>query len=117
MRVMVTGGRGFADYSLAAATLGRYLSTADTLVHGACRGCDEICARIAQETGIVTEPHPAQWDRYGKAAGPIRNREMIDSGIDLVIVFPGGRGTANAERLARERGIRVIRAVEEQEKR
>ena len=56
--------------------------------------------------------YPADWDKHGKAAGPIRNKQMIDEGKpDLVIAFPGGRGTAGAVRLAKFAGV-TVRVVE-----
>ena len=55
----------------------------------------------------------ADWHKYGKAAGPIRNQRMIDEGRpDLVIAFPGGRGTADMVRRALLAGVRVIEVAE-----
>ena len=52
---------------------------------------------------------PAEWKKHGKAAGPIRNRKMLQDGKpDLVLAFPGGRGTANMVELATDAGIRVM---------
>jgi len=51
----------------------------------------------------------AKWSKHGRAAGPIRNQEMIDEcKPDLVVAFPGGRGTADMVRRAKAAGIRVI---------
>jgi hypothetical protein len=55
---------------------------------------------------------PAQWDRYGEAAGPIRNAWMLEFGKpDLVVAFPGGRGTADMISKARKAGIEVCEVV------
>lgn len=52
---------------------------------------------------------PANWKSHGKGAGPIRNQKMIDEGKpDLVLAFPGGRGTADMVRRAKAAGVRVI---------
>ena len=77
------------------------------IVHGACRGADRIGERIAIDLGMKTEAWPADWKQYGRAAGPIRNIAMLDSGIDEVIAFPVGesRGTEHTLREARKRGI------------
>lgn len=54
---------------------------------------------------------PANWKKFGKAAGPLRNVKMIEEGKpDVVIAFPGGHGTANMVALAEASGIPVIRA-------
>ena len=56
---------------------------------------------------------PAEWDKYGVSAGPIRNQKMIDEGKpDLVFAFPGGRGTTDMIRRAAVAGIRVVRAMQ-----
>ena len=60
---------------------------------------------IGGTLGFEVECHTAQWAKYGKAAGPMRNQEMLDSGIDLVVAFPGGRGTADMLDKARLAGV------------
>jgi len=55
--------------------------------------------------------HKANWKEHGKAAGPIRNQEMIDLKPSVVIVFEGGRGTEDTVNRAKSAGIRVIRIV------
>jgi len=57
--------------------------------------------------------YPADWDTHGKAAGPIRNQSMLDQnpGIELVIAFPGGKGTADMVARARKKGIPVVEIV------
>jgi UDP-N-acetylmuramoylalanine-D-glutamate ligase len=58
---------------------------------------------------IPVETYEADWDTHGKAAGPIRNKRMLDEGKpDLVVAFPGGRGTANMISQARKAGVEVI---------
>lgn len=108
-RIAVTGGRNFNDEQMVrnAFNLIR-LSRSDTLVHGACSGADALCARIAGNAGVPVEAHPADWKAYGRAAGPIRNRQMLESGIDLLIAFPGGRGTDNCASLAGKMGIALL---------
>ncbi|BBU58525.1 hypothetical protein KU6B_47900 [Mameliella alba] len=81
----------------------------DVVIHGACRGVDEQ-AMIAAQTlpGVKHLPFEADWHTHGRAAGPIRNRRMIEEGKpDLVVAFPGGRGTANMVNQARAAGIEV----------
>src|SRR5690606_11824331 len=72
-----------------------------TLVHGGAPGADSEAAYVAAYLlEWPVEAHPADWQRHGRAAGPIRNQQMVDSGADLVIAFPGGRGTADLIRRA-----------------
>lgn len=107
MRVIVCGGRDYADRATVAGILG-LLRDGITIVHGAATGADTLAAEEAERWGVEVEPHPADWTRHGKAAGPIRNQQMLNTGADLVIAFPGGRGTAHMVRIAREAGVPVM---------
>jgi hypothetical protein len=79
------------------------------LVHGAAKGADALGARWALARGVIGASYPAQWDKYGKKAGVIRNQEMIDvEKVDFVVACPGGKGTADMVRRATKAGIPVI---------
>lgn len=84
------------------------------LVHGAARGADSLAAAIWREAGLPVEAHPADWDRYGRAAGPVRNTHMVSLGAELCLAFPLGKsvGTRHCMRAAEQAGIpvRVISA-------
>lgn len=73
-----------------------------TIISGACRGADRLAVMWAKSVGVPVEEYPANWGRYGKAAGPIRNLQMLKDGKpDLVVAFSGGHGTLhmmNAEK-------------------
>lgn len=80
--------------------------------HGAARGFDTLSARIAKEGfGWELDPCPADWDQYGKKAGPIRNAEMIAKlpKPDVCFGFPlvGSKGTYDCMAKAKAAGIRV----------
>lgn len=84
--------------------------TDDTVVvHGNAAGADRIAHQEAQKLGLRVEPHPADWQQHGKRAGIIRNLEMVESGVDLVIAFWDGRSTGTAHTMteAKKRGIPV----------
>lgn len=109
MRVIVTGGREYSDVATVLSEIVR-VGMDDmhaVIVHGAAPGADTLARFIAEDLGLVTEAHPANWDKWGKAAGPIRNQEMVDLGADLVPAFPGGPGTRDCVRRARAAGIEV----------
>jgi hypothetical protein len=79
------------------------------VIHGLAPGVDREAASWAKDMGRLEAPFRADWHTHGKAAGPIRNQRMIDEGKpDLVIAFPGGRGTADMVRRARAAGLEVI---------
>ena len=81
------------------------------IIQGGALGADNMARRWADKNKI---PHSgmkfkADWDKYKKGAGPIRNKRMIDENdIDLVIAFEGGSGTANMVMQARKAGLDVI---------
>jgi hypothetical protein len=57
------------------------------IVHGAATGVDESFEMACRGLGVQTEPHPADWERFGKRAGPRRNQDMIEAGASLCIAF------------------------------
>jgi hypothetical protein len=76
MRVIVCGSRHWINAERIRQVMA--LFPKDTvIVHGACRGADMIADTVAKALGLETEPHPADWERYGRAAGPIRNDRML----------------------------------------
>ncbi len=107
-RVIVCGGRHYNDAANVAEILARYLRAGDTLVVGDATGADELAREWAKKHGFKPEVHRANWRKYGKAAGPIRNGEMVARGADLLIAFPGERGTANCVEQAHKHGIPTL---------
>ena len=79
------------------------------IIHGAAKGADSLASEWAALNEVKEEVFPADWKTHGRAAGPIRNQQMLDEGKpDLVIAFPGGRGTADMVKRARKAGIEVM---------
>lgn len=113
MRVIVTGSRHLPDTGQVATALAAATTVGDTIVHGACpTGADAQADTFARTRGRQTEPHPADWGRLGRAAGPARNQHMVSLGADLVIAFPHptlpSPGTWGCVRAARRAGLPVI---------
>jgi len=85
------------------------------LLHGGARGADQAIGRAAHQLGWRVQSLPAEWGRYGRSAGPIRNRRLLEQALVeaqahtspaysasvLVIAFPGGPGTASLVQQAR----------------
>lgn len=121
MRVLVCGYRKWKDEATIRARLSE-LPPDTVIVHGdqgnaeRTIGADRIADRVAEELGLVREKYPARWGAFGREgtgdpAGPIRNREMLDTGVDLVVAFhdylPGSKGTRDTVDEATRRGIAV----------
>lgn len=115
MKVLVCGGRDFND----SLTLGSWLGgihknngPITLLIEGGARGADFMAREFAKWAGIPSKTFPADWDTHGKAAGHIRNKQMLDEGKpDLVVAFEGGKGTANMVKQAQAAGVRVLMAT------
>lgn len=110
-RIAVTGGRDYTNADRVSAILrsvDRVVPGEITLVHGNAQGADTMARNVAIALGWKHESWVPQWDEYGKAAGPIRNRNMLSSGIDLLIAFPGGRGTQGCVEIAHEMKLHVM---------
>lgn len=91
-RVIIAGGRDFANYALLSKTMDEYLSevTDDIfIVCGQSRGADTLGEQYAKEHGYNVQYFPAEWKRYGKAAGYIRNTEMANNADALVAFWDG----------------------------
>jgi len=106
--VLVCGSRTWGDAAAIYHRLARLPHEA-TIVHGAAPGADTIAGNAAHDLGLKVEAYPADWGKYGKRAGFIRNVHMLDSGIDLVIAFRRDRspGTSHTVGVATRRGIPV----------
>lgn len=110
-RVLVCGGRAYGDRARVYEVLDVYHGAKgiSLLIDGAARGADQLAHEWAQSLGVPTERFPADWENHGSFAGPARNKQMMDEGKpDLVIAFPGGRGTADMVRKARKAGVEVV---------
>jgi predicted polyphosphate/ATP-dependent NAD kinase len=109
MRILVCGSRNYTDAELIRGILNIYRDDSPTIVHGDCRGADSIADHAALMLGYDSERWAADWKKHGRAAGPIRNRQMLDSGVDLVLAFGVGRGTSDCVGEATRRNIPVVR--------
>jgi hypothetical protein len=115
MRVIVCGGRNFFDYAKLDAVMQEIKRAAphDALVviQGGATGADAMARQWCATNHVCYDNYPADWSKHGRAAGPIRNQRMLDHGRpDLVVAFPGGRGTADMVKRATKAGVEV-RAV------
>lgn len=111
MRVLVCGDRAYAHRARVYATLDA-LGSVETVIEGTATGADTFGGEWADLHGVEHLRFPALWDRYGRAAGPVRNRQMLEEGKpDLVVAFhhdlSQSKGTADMVRQARKAGVPV----------
>ena len=108
MRALVCGGRNYRDKNRLFKVLDKH--DPDIIIHGCARGADRLAGKWARTRNKKEIRFPADWQRYRKAAGPIRNKEMLMQGKpDIVIAFPGGKGTEHMIRLSIKNNVKVIR--------
>lgn len=107
MKVLVCGGREFDDWRMLNDALRQVhrLREITCIIQGEAKGADFLGRVWAKYMNIPCEPYPADWKTHGRAAGAIRNQQMIDEGEpQYAVAFPGGVGTADMiERLQRAR--------------
>jgi hypothetical protein len=128
MRILVCGGRAFKNRELIYKTLysladefklwadpdayGNTLPLGLHIISGGAAGADSIAVDFAMINWTGFTEFKADWEQHGKAAGPMRNQQMLERGSpDLVIAFRGGRGTADMIARARKAGIEVREIV------
>jgi len=111
MKILVCGGRDYDDkvaFDREMDRISMELQRVVCIIHGGAPGADRLADVWALERMLPVMRFDAQWQRLGRAAGPIRNGWMIEYGKpDLVVAFPGGRGTADMVRQATEAAIAV----------
>ncbi len=100
MKVLVCGSRHFTDYKLLEEVLDEIHKETEIteIIEGEARGADRLSADWAVRNNIPVRRFPALWDVHGRAAGPIRNQQMLDEGKpQMVVAFrgPNSRGTQN----------------------
>ncbi len=113
MRVLVTGDRHWYQKNIIYNRLAT-LPKDTVVIHGVARGADQLAGQCADELGFETEEYPADWKRYGRAAGPIRNSQMLLTGKpDLVLAFhddlANSKGTKNMVMISEKASIPVER--------
>ena len=112
MRVLVCGGRTFADKAHMISCMDAVHSTEGPitqLIHGGANGADTMSGEWARTRNVPVKVYHADWRKHGNSAGPKRNQLMlIDGKPDLVVAFPGGKGTAHMVRIAKAAGVTVM---------
>lgn len=114
MKILICGSRTYSNKYLIKKTILYYDKDDTVIIVGGARGADSIGEYIARQFEYPVEVYPADWEKYGKAGGMIRNQEMLDIGKpDVVYAFytdinNKSRGTMNMVKIARKAGIKVV---------
>lgn len=115
-RVIIAGGRNFSNVMLFRNTIRKYLLDIKDeieIISGGCSGADTMGEWFAEDNNLKLTVFEADWDKYSRAAGPIRNEKMAkyaaESDRGILIAFPIGKspGTRNMIKLANQYGLEV----------
>ncbi|MCQ4302205.1 DUF2493 domain-containing protein [Pseudomonas songnenensis] len=111
VRIIVCGGRDYADRARVFEVLDNILLTRgiSEIIQGEAPGADRWAREWALNRDVKLTRCRAEWEKYGKRAGPVRNRHMLTLKPDGVVAFPGGRGTLDMISAAQEAGVPVYR--------
>ena len=111
MKVLVCGGRDFNDRKLLFKTLDDLYESCSgiiEIVSGGARGADELAEHWSRSCQVKRTIYPAKWVLLGRQAGFSRNHEVLDNEKpDLIVAFPGGKGTTHMVAIARQGGYEV----------
>ena len=110
MKVLVCGSREWTNEKVIRDVLRNYLAADDvTIINGACRGADKISTKVAKELGFKVKEFPADWKKFGRAAGPKRNERMAKQFPEMVLCFHNNlnesKGTKNMIETAKKFNI------------
>lgn len=116
-KIIIAGSRDFMDYNLLKEKVNKILqekrvSHKIVIISGCARGADTLGLRYASENAFDVEEYPANWDKYGKKAGYMRNVEMAENADALIAFWDGkSKGTKHMIDIATERNLptRVIK--------
>ena len=106
MKALVCGGCHYVNGTHVDSVLDKFMP--NEIVCGGASGADDLAVDWAKRHGKVAHIYFPDWDTNGKAAGPMRNQKMLDEEKpDVVIAFPGGKGTDDTIRRANKAGVCV----------
>ena len=111
-RILICGDRNYQDWIKVQEYLDT-ISRTTIIIHGGARGADSLAGNLATSLKMKVIKFSADWDKYGKAAGVLRNQQMLDEGYpDLVVYFhkdiENSKGTRDMLKRATDSGIRTI---------
>lgn len=110
MKTIIAGSRNYDSYNdFLLSMCGVEDLDVTEVVSGGCRGVDKLGERWARVEGLPVKTFPADWEKHGKAAGPIRNKQMAEYANALIAFWDSkSRGTKSMIDLAKKNGLKVI---------
>lgn len=118
MKTAVIGSRTFDNYQQLKAVLDNLSEKPTEIISGGAKGADALAERYAKENSLPLKVIPANWERHGKAAGPIRNLLIIEASEQIIAMWDGqSKGTEHTIKTARQlnRPTKVVHYLQTQQ--
>lgn len=114
MKVLICGSRHWSNYNSTLSVMRRLMNRYGPdiiIIEGGAPGADSLARKAAIECSLTYKEFPADWDKHGRKAGPIRNQRMLDENPDIVIAFheniESSKGTKDMVSKAKRKGVPV----------
>jgi type III secretion system FlhB-like substrate exporter len=108
MKTIIAGSRAGPKYSDLIEAIKSCGWSPSVIVSGTAKGADQLGESWAENNGVPIERYPADWNKFGRAAGPIRNKQMAQNAEALIALWDGkSSGTKNMIELAKTYGLKV----------
>ena len=108
MKTIIAGSRDFHDYNTLLSAIAESGFNITEVISGMAPGVDQLGIRYAKENNLPLHEYWAEWNFYGKSAGPIRNRLMADNADALIALWDGqSKGTKNMIETATKKGLLI----------
>jgi len=109
MKIIIAGSRNINNYNIIVNTIKKSNFDISEIVSGNARGVDKLGERFAKENNIKLKLFPANWDKYGKGAGYIRNIQMAEYADALIAIWDGiSKGTKMMIELAKKKELKIF---------
>ena len=108
-KLLIAGSRNFNDYQLLKKLIKP--ENIECIISGCARGADTLAIKYAEEFNIPIEKYPADWNKYGRSAGYIRNKVMVDKATAVICFWDGqSKGTQHTITLTKQtnKPIKVV---------
>lgn len=116
MKILICGDRNYKNRGrirMTLLSLKKIYDKIEYMLEGGAKGADTLGNEVARELGFEVKTFPANWEKYGRAAGPIRNKEMLDQLEigDIILAFhdnfKDSKGTKNMVEIGTKKGIKT----------
>lgn len=108
MKVIIAGGRDYHNYDTLLEAIAESQLQISTVISGGAKGVDALGEQYAESMNMQLDVYHADWERHGRAAGPIRNRKMAENAEALIAIWDGkSKGTKNMIETAEKLGLIV----------